>query len=255
MNSLKRDFHLFNFGLGKENDNSDFYISSNMGLNLKKYDLLLFTDSKGINLYDDISWTRSIIEHLKEKYSILFISRPKEMTVFFTLINFLKLNNIKFKYLITNIGFVDTTPKKKEFINDIVGQNPFINKVLNKRYLCDYILSSGQIAELYSLNYQNVIEDIATYLSERFEKIFLLGTFVFTPEIKIKRKRPLEFYSQLEEANRLIKSIAKNDDNFVFVDVNKKLSDNQEKLSYDAVHFTEVGHNKVYNMLKENIDL
>ncbi len=37
------------------------------------------------------------------------------MTTWATLINFLKLNqNIKFKYLITNMGFNDFTPKKKK---------------------------------------------------------------------------------------------------------------------------------------------
>lgn len=133
--------NFFNFGEGIINQNKDFKILSSHE-DGEDYDLLIFTDSKGTSIGDEVGkeWTTLLIKKLKSKgISYLFVSRPKEMTVFFTLLNFLELNNIKFKKLVTNVGFVDTTPKKEEFIDDIFSQCPFDNKKLKKYSLCEII--------------------------------------------------------------------------------------------------------------------
>ena len=132
----------------------------------------------------------------------MLITRPKELTIFFTLINFLKNNQLKFKYLISNLGFVDLTPKKK-FIVDIIHQNPFEYDLLNStKSLCDYKLSDGKIEKLYSIQYDSfIIEKIAYFLSENFNKCFLIDSFEFNKKINIDRKRPKEFYTQLKITN------------------------------------------------------
>ena len=246
----------FDFGIGLENKNSDFRIlCSNISNN---YDLLIFTDSKGTSIGDcaNKEWTIQIINNFKlNKKTFLFISRPKEITTFFTLLNFLKLNKIKFQNLISNVGFVDFTPKKEEFIDDIITQNPFKNYKINKYVLCDYTLNSGETVKLYSINYLNLSKEISELLGKKFNKIFLIETFDFKSDIKIKRKRPLKFFTQLNEGNKFIKLICSQSNQFLFVNVNNKLPKNGNTFSYDAVHFTQNGHDKLAEICIKKIIL
>jgi len=55
-----------------------------------------------------------------------------------------KNNTLKFKRLITNIGFVDFTPKKESIIDDFIGQNPFPTKKIIK---VNIMTPSGMHAE------------------------------------------------------------------------------------------------------------
>jgi len=248
----------FAFGPGKDNVNNDFKVLSSANILLKDYDLLLFTDSKGSaeNQMQEKTWTEMLISNLEDKkIDFLLISRPKEMTLFFTLISFLKSNKIKFKTLITNVGFVDTTPKKEEFIDDILLQNPFVDKELIKFPLCEYVLSSGEKATLFSVDYSNVIQSLSDFISNNFEHSYLLGVFEFSLNIKIIRERPKEFYSQLKEANKLIKSICSFNEKLNFVDVNQNLSFDESQFSYDAVHFTEKGHERMFEICLKEIKL
>ena len=246
----------FNFGNGLDNKNPDFRIlCSHIGRN---YDLLIFTDSKGTSLGDCAGkeWTIQLINKFRvEKKSFVFISRPKEITTFFTLINFLKLNKINFDNLISNVGLVDFTPKKEVFIDDILEQNPFKNNKLSKYVLCDYTLTSSENVKLYSINYFDTSKFIADFLREKFKKIFLIGTFEFKSNIKIERKRPIEFFTQLTEGNTFIRSICSQSYQFLFIDLNIQLPKKGEVLSYDAVHFTQLGHEKVTNICLKKITL
>jgi len=94
------------------NKNNDFMISTNT--NNKNYHVLIFLDSRGFSLKSK----KNLIIFFKKKFKkkkYLIISRPLEMTTWASLINFLKLNQkITYKYLITNMGFNDFTPKKKK---------------------------------------------------------------------------------------------------------------------------------------------
>ena len=94
------------------NQNKDFLVSTNTKHH--NYDILIFLDSRGYSLESE----KNLITFFQKKFKkkkYLIISRPLEMTTWATLINFLKLNQkIKYKYLITNMGFNDFTPKKKK---------------------------------------------------------------------------------------------------------------------------------------------
>ena len=93
------------------NKNNDFLISTNT--KQINYHCLIFLDSRGFSLKSKKNLIDFLKKNLKKKY--LIISRPLEMTTWASLINFLKLNqNIKYRYLITNMGFNDFTPKKKK---------------------------------------------------------------------------------------------------------------------------------------------
>ena len=248
----------FFFGAGKPQLNNEFRVVSNKDKSEKEYEYLIFTDSKGNCEENFYSWTDQLIDRLKNKsISFLLITRPKEMTVFFSLINFLNNNDdIKFKYLITNIGFVDTTPKKKEFINDIFDQNPFNNK-LTKTPLCNYLLNSGLVSILYTVNYDSVTCKIAEILSKRFNEIHLIGTFEFSKNIKIERNRPDEFYDQLKQSNKFLLKIQSHSVSINYIDANAYISmqENESDISFDAVHFTQKGHDLVMSICLNHIVL
>ena len=248
----------FFFGAGKPQLNNEFRILSNKDKSDKEYEYLIFTDSKGNCEENFYSWVDQLTDKLKiNNVSFLLITRPKEMTIFFSLINFLNNNNdIKFKYLITNIGFVDTTPKKREFINDIFDQNPFNNK-LTKTPLCNYLLNSGEVSTLYTVNYDSVTFKIAEILSKRFNEIHLIGTFEFSKNIKIERKRPDEFYDQLKLANKLLLKIQSYSENINYIDVRPNISvqEDESDISFDAVHFTQSGHDLVMSICLNHIVL
>jgi len=76
----------------------------------------------------------------------------------------------------------------------------------------------------------------------------LIGTFEFSSDIKIERIRPFEFFSQLQESNNLIRSICNCSSNLHFVEVNQYLPEDENVLSYDAVHFTQEGHSRMYDI-------
>jgi hypothetical protein len=246
----------FNFGPGEPNLNKDFRIILSSKNRHNSFDYLIFTDSKGTSIGDQkgLEWTTQILNELSEKNkTFLLITRPKELTVFFTLINFLELNKIDFKYLITNLGFVDLTPKKEKFINDIVSQNPFRNHILHKNRLHDYTLNSGETINLFNLSYSNVSDKISKTILDKFNKIFIIGTFEFNSKIKIERKRPQDFFNLLKETNKFIKLICDFNNKFSFINVNNHLPFDGHELSYDAVHFTQVGHSIMTKICKKNI--
>ena len=127
MHDVSNHSSYYDFGPGQINDYSDFVMKSSSPVPLDSYDVLIFTDSKGsvdtfvkdnkINEKKNITdhlWTDKICSFFDEKgISYLFISRPKILTIFFSLINFITKNNVSYKYLITNVGFVDFTLRKK----------------------------------------------------------------------------------------------------------------------------------------------
>jgi hypothetical protein len=244
------------FGSGKNNNNADFRIlASELSVS---YDFLIFTDSKGTSIGNNKAneWTIQILNLLEtNSFSFLFVSRPKEMTTFFTLLNFINYNDIIFTNLITNIGFVDLTPKKAEFIDDIISQNPFPNEKLQKIELCEYILNSGKLATLYSLNLFDVSKQIAAKIKNNFSNAFFIETFEFDSEINIDRVRPTEFYSQLKVTNKFLKLICSYFDSFNLIAVNENLPKNCDELSYDAVHFTQAGHDRYANICFKKLNI
>lgn len=222
--------------------------------NLESFDDLLFFDSRGLTINED-SWEESYAWQLKKtlegkERSYCFVSRPKNLTVFASLYNFLIMNqHITFKRVITNLGFVDTTPKKKDNIRDISLQlgNEGADSLLREHEL--YGLNDGSYEMLHSLEYsQKYLKSLCSYLENRFDCL----TFITTPEvsrdISIERKRPSSFFSQLRTANNLIRQMAELiGGKCSCVDI----SGVQE--SYDGVHYTKKGHNQIYKKLMECI--
>lgn len=112
------------------------------------------------------------------------------------MINFIYLNDISFNSLVTNLGFVDTTPKKQIFNDDIISQVPngLDENQLNKSKLCDYQLNDGKTESLYSLDYSNLLEQLSNIIASYFQKVYLIEVVEFNPSINIERARPAEFF-------------------------------------------------------------
>lgn len=223
---------------------------------IDEVDYLLFFDSRGLTTENhEISLAHLdllVKELVKRKKSVIALSRPKNLTIFPTLINFLRLNPaLKFKYLMTNVGFVDCTPKKHEFIEDILCQLGMSSSD-NAVFLETYSLSNGEEANLYTLDYSSeILSLISIVLAESFEKVYFLNT----PEIDIsnnlKRSRPKSFYQRLKSSNILINQIAHNINNSYIMDIAALGKDSM--LSYDSVHYTTYGHQLIYQKIMDEI--
>ncbi len=242
----------FNFGRGNNFQREHFQIFSNKP-NSNYYDYLVFLDSKGYCLSNPkVSWIFRLAEKIDNKNkSYLIITRPKELTIFFSLINFVMLNNIKYKNLITNVGFVDLTPKKINYIRDIIDQNPFKNISIKTKFLTDYFDENSKNIKLYNIIIcEKLINLISSFISDNFNQIFLIKTFEFKSSIKVERKRPDCFYSLLKETNVLLSNISMLNSNIIEVEIKLSQIKDFSKISYDAVHFTEFGHKYIGRNLK-----
>ena len=221
-----------------------------------RYDYLVVIDSRGLvnnlNLfeYSYILLLKKEFDKLNFKY--LIISRPKNLTVFATVYNFLKLKqNLKFKILITNLGFVDCTPKKKDNINDILEQiKQFSNEENEIIGYDNYQLSNGNQELLESIKYsKKYLQELTQYFNENFEKCYFINTPIVSENFSMERQRPKSFFKQLYETNDLINNIVSLNDANILVDI-KDLN-----YTYDGVHYTKEGHSIIFDKIKESIML
>lgn len=242
------------FGSGEDSfsEESQCYISNN-GTHFFNY--LIFVDSRGLVINEgsfENSYLFKIMQFLENsKKSYVCISRPKNLTVFATLYNFLLLNpTLTFKNLITNLGFVDCTPKKEENIRDIQLQiNEHMNIELNQLAQENYLLLNGQYEMLKTLSYnEKYTFEIARLLNQRFTELYFITTPIIDHAVHFERKRPNSFFLQLHKTNELIAQIIEKIKHPVTLLDIKNLDS-----TYDGVHFDRIGHQKVFTELKKKI--
>ncbi|MCX6222359.1 MAG: hypothetical protein NTZ69_15415 [Bacteroidia bacterium] len=246
------------WGPGKKNEGTDFkVIASNLESN--GFDVLIFTDSKGSSSEKaKKSWAELLFESYENLgLRVLLITRPKEMTVFFTLINFIQENKYRFNFLITNLGFVDLTPKKQSYIQDIIDQKPFIFNALHMAIvdLCEYQLNNGSIELLKTVNYTHFQTEISKFISTHFKQSYLIGVLEFDDNIRIDRIRPKHFFLQLKQSNIFIRRIAKSSSNISYLSPVLLEEMAPESISMDAVHLSEYGHQILYEFAFQTIVL
>lgn len=221
------------------------------------YDFLLFFDSRAMatleSSYQDTILFKLLDFFRKREYSYLAVSRPKNLTVFATLYNFLKLNSeLSFNNLITNLGFVDYTSKKQSNIDDILLQiNQFQNfntKVLEQE---EYVLAGGNTEVLKTIEYsQKYLKNIENTLNDRFEKVFFINTPSLLNDFKCERERPKSFYSQLVTTNNLVdKFTLSNKDKNKLVDIQNIIH------TYDGVHYTLEGHKEIFEKVIKELEI
>lgn len=246
----------FNFPAGKLNVHNDTFVENSR--NLKEFDFLCFFDSRGSTLDNNKSKTFSglLIDYFRSiNKTFVIICRPLEVTVFFSLFNFLYSNDTKAQNLITNMGFVDFTPKKREITEDTALQKELLFddiKCLTKN-LGKYRLSNGSQEILKYIDINPCADTFSKFLEKQFKMVYLLETPEFKPECTFPRERPASFFKQLTETNLFINKMSSYS-NKVAVVSSPVISDNYLDFSYDGVHFTDIGHRKQFEVIMSNIE-
>ncbi|WP_419770607.1 MAG: HAD-IA family hydrolase [Candidatus Marinarcus sp.] len=234
------------YGIGENSISKENRTFCNIKENEGKVDYLLFFDSRALtinqNEYDETYLIKMLEIFNKCFKSYIAVSRPKNITIFATLLNFLENNkDIKFKNLITNVGFVDFTPKKNEFIEDMLLQIKYLhNEEIKIEKLSNYDMQNGNdflYSLLYKQEYKNFIRN--TIDSYKFNKTFFMNTPEISEMIKIDRNRPIEFFTKILVSNQLIDEISKLSH---LINLRKLFKDEERQYTYDAVHYTLEGH-------------
>lgn len=251
--TILQDFFVDNMPYGEITLGEDFRFDFK-GDKSVDVDFLLFFDSRGSRIQGEIDDSESIYSKWKSyldahNFSYVMTSRPFGSTTFFSLINFVKASGINYKSLITNVGFVDLTPKKKDVIDDIILQAksaiPKIDAELIE--LEEITLSSGSIEMLYSLRWETYVTMIAHFIETTFENSLFIETPVFGSEIQFERKRPESFFSQLHESQSFIRNIAKNISHSKVVALPEFEA---KQFMDDGVHYIKDGHRYIWNCIR-----
>jgi len=219
-----------------------FAVQSNMRSNALDY--LIFLDSRGVSYEFDNSIAAKLISTIKKAgKTYLLVCRPLELTIWATLVGFLEINRLNPIKIITNMGFVDFTPKKLSILSDAIQQVELVigKGVVNSYFVENFFLAEGEALPLYSMSYgggyRTAIEAIAAQ-----HDMVIINTPPTDSAINIERKRPPTFFLAQEESNefnRLIKGAQVIDfQNF------------DETLSYDAVHYTPRGNEVIFERIK-----
>lgn len=233
------------FGLSLH-DGSDFRISfSNVA---KTYDFLFFFDSRGMRVSEGTPLVLMLeAAATKLGMSYISISRPMNLTTWVTLQNFLELNDFVFREVITNVGFVDFTPKKESILHELSTQfcrGEFQSMCIEKIFLETFINDMGVQIDLFRNLYppQFLLTCIAT---ARRNKITLINTPSISTKFKFVRKRPKSFFSQIDVGNGFNKEVIGGSS------ISSSLLEPGEfsKLeTYDGVHYTEFGCRKMFQL-------
>jgi len=222
-------------------EGNDFYIKSNCALADVRY--LLFFDSRGISANWETSLLKKLSVYLKSE-AYLIVARPLELTTWATLVNFITLNKLNLTCLLTNVGIVDYTPKKKSLCLDMLTQ---IEHTAEKGEGCmmhpleEYHLSSGQSEILFGVEYSSsYLNQTKTHMSAF--PLISIKTPLVDPGIKIERVRPASFFKQLFQTNKFIDAL-----NVKTVE----LGCFDRDFTYDAVHWTPEGNDFVFSKVLE----
>jgi len=224
-------------------DGHDFVCRSNAVNGIADY--IIFLDSRGISSKFDGSLAQKLTKHIAQsggKY--LLLCRPLELTTWATLINFMAVNKVNPSRIVTNMGFVDFTPKKVTVLQDAVQQVDYMvgQSVATSLFVQMDLSSSGEEIALYSMSYGDAyrerIEDIVKQIPT-----LIINTPIVDAAISLERKRPKAFYAALADSNEFNHSIT----GAKVVD----LPHFDELLTYDAVHYTQQGHDVIFDQIKQ----
>lgn len=224
-------------------DGHDFVVRSNA--ENPAFDYLLFLDSRGISREFEDSLADKLITRISQMgKTYLCVCRPLELTIWATLIGFFALNKLNPTKIITNMGFVDFTPKKQSILQDAVRQVESVvgQDVADTRYVEDYASAGGGVIPLYAMRYDETYRRAIEVIAAQHDMV-IVNTPATDPGIAIERKRPVSFFPAQAESNAFNRSIR----GAQVID----LPDFDESLTYDAVHFTRRGNELIFDRLKD----
>ncbi|MCG9900343.1 MAG: hypothetical protein MH132_10110 [Hydrotalea sp.] len=224
------------------NERHDFRIACNGSV--REVDTLLFFDSRGISKQFDNSLVDQIIKNLPSSHTFLLVSRPLEITTWMTLYNFILINKIIPKRIITNMGFVDFTPKKMSIIEKSTCQYDlfFSKDEASVIFLEKYLTKSDGVIGLFQQAYPQKFYFALHNLLNSFNTL-ILNTPLLVPDFLFERDRPSSFFDSLLLTNNFNHSLKINGK---VVDFNA--FDNSK--SYDGVHYTDKGNTHILECIK-----
>jgi len=246
--SLENDEIFLGYG-ELSNSPENFLIKSKT---LEYYDYLVFMDSRGAkvekNAISSIELLRGYFE--KMEFSYLIVSRPLNLTIVATFLSFLDNTIIKFGKVVTNVGFVDATPKKKNTLLDIKSQLDGLGIDYKYKNLGNFKLSKGINEELGTFS---ISENSINAIAKKIKKINSKLYFINTPEVLsnkgFKRNRPECFYSQINKSNELVKKLSDRSSGSL-IDISKVGIN-----TFDGVHFTGMGHKICHKILISTLNI
>lgn len=224
------------------NSRPDFLISTNS--NSRDVDILIFFDSRGVSNSYEESIVNRIINLVGNKNTYLVVSRPLEITTWMTLYNFLKLNDMMPKTIITNMGFVDFTPKKMSIIDkSLIQYNYYFSQDQARVEFLEYYHSRDNITlDLYMQDYPDMFKK---QLEVDFNGVLFL--IINSPELAadylFSRPRPLSFFKGLLKGNDFNRELKLQKEVFDFGNFTVDET-------YDGVHYTDKGNELIFSALR-----
>lgn len=225
------------------NDGNDFVVRSSGRRDVLDY--LLFLDSRGIGRGFEGSLADRLVSQISQRGGrYLLLCRPLELTTWATLINFITLNKLNPAKIVTNMGFVDFTPKKQSILQNASQQVEFlVGKGVAESYAVqDFVSSRGEEIPLYSMTYGSAYRKCIEAIVVR-QPTVIINTPLVDPAISIERERSRAFFSALTDSNEFNRSIS----GAQVVD----LPDFDKMLTYDAVHYTSRGNDVIFDKVKD----
>lgn len=220
----------------------DFLVRTNS--RSKIIDYLFFFDSRGISSQFENSLAEQLTNNINDSgKSFLLICRPLEMTTRSVLISILENSEIKPKKIVTNVGFVDFTPKNEKTLALSIDQvHSVLGAGVAKANFAEYYLTSESVRPIYNTQYDRRYLDAIESITEKND-IVVINTQTLSQNISLARARPLSFFSGVLEANEFNRSIscAK------IIEV----PEFDELFTYDGVHFTLQGNNLVFELVRQ----
>ncbi len=228
----------------------DFRISySNVN---KTYDFLFFFDSRGMQVNAGTPLVLMLeAAATKMRKSFISITRPMNLTTWVTLQNFLELNDLDFREVITNVGFVDFTPKKESILRELSTQfcrDGFQSMGPTKQFTETFYNDNGAKIDLYQNEYpsQFLLSCIATASENKFT---LINTPSISKKLKFIRKRPKSFFPQIDVGNEFNRAVITGSS------ATSSLLEPGEfnaQETYDGVHYTNAGCLKMFQLFSTN---
>lgn len=224
------------------NHRHDFFITANS--KLRDVRTLFFFDSRGISKDYEHSLIKRIVDELGDSQCYLIVGRPLEITIWMTLYNFVRMNNLNLTQIVTNMGFVDFTPKKQSIIQQSLYQyKPYFGSEKAKiDFIEQYASSAGEILDLYMQDYPPAFLLALQRLLGGIDMIILN-----TPELRhgyqFERERPASFFQGVNKSNAFNLEMSSFAKVITFTGYS-------ELETYDGVHYTDTGNDDIFQRLK-----
>ena len=208
-------------------------------------DLLCLLDSRGISAQYQTSLAQRVITHAEQQgLHYVMICRPLELTTWATVANFFTHNPLRAPTFVTNMGFVDFTPKKPEILEDAMRQvEAHIGAhVATASFVEKSVRANGDVLSLFAMQYS---EDYGRAISRALQgqRTVVINSPLVSPTCEFPRPRPASFFKALEDGNTFNRGLP----GVTVVD----LPEFDLSLTYDGVHYTEQGSAVIFDRLKE----